>query len=126
MDVTPLTPPGIQLIQAYGEGRFRVAGIDYQGSILVSSHTTRHWPVTSLEGLDATALETLLAGLKSQGISVLLLGCGPYMQRLEPGMREAGRRYAIVVEPMDTGAACRTFNVLAAEGRPVAAALIAV
>jgi uncharacterized protein len=61
-----------------------------------------------------------------QGIELLLLGTGRDFllpsQMLRSGLSEAGIR----IEPMDTGAACRTYNVLLAEGRPVGAALIAV
>jgi uncharacterized protein len=48
------------------------------------------------------------------------------MSPVPPALRAALRGAGIAVEPMDTGAACRTFNVLLAEGRRVAAALIAV
>ena len=51
---------------------------------------------------------------------------GPKMALVPSSLRAALREAGVVVEPMDTGAACRTYNVLMAEGRHVAAALIAV
>jgi uncharacterized protein len=67
----------------------------------------------------------IAAGAAGQ-IELLLLGCGPRMALIPSTLRAALRAKGIVLEPMDTGAACRTYNVLAAEGRKVAAALIAV
>jgi uncharacterized protein len=58
--------------------------------------------------------------------AVLLLGCGKGMSVVPRDVKAALRQAGIVVEPMDTGAACRTYNVLLTEGRDVAAALIAV
>ena len=59
-------------------------------------------------------------------VDILLLGCGPKMTLVPTDLRRALRSEGMVVEPMDTGAACRTFNILLAEERRVAAALIAV
>ena len=59
------------------------------------------------------------------GIDLLLLGCGARMAMVPAGVRQHLRAAGVVVESMDTGAACRTYNVLMADGRRVAAALIA-
>lgn len=59
-------------------------------------------------------------------VKVLLVGCGRRMTLLAPDLRKALRDAGLVVDVMDTGAACRTYNVLLGEKRPVAAALIAV
>jgi uncharacterized protein len=56
----------------------------------------------------------------------MLLGCGPRMLLLPPPLRQTLRAAGIVSEVMDTGAACRTYNVLLAEGRQVCAAMLAV
>ena len=58
------------------------------------------------------------------GVQILLLGFGPKMCAIPRSLRSLFRSAGIVVEPMDTGAACRTFNVLLAEDRRVAAALL--
>jgi uncharacterized protein len=62
----------------------------------------------------------------SDMVDLLLIGCGASMRPVPHELRAALRSVGIAVEPMNTGAACRTFNVLLAEGRRVAAALIAV
>ena len=62
----------------------------------------------------------------SDEIDILLLGMGSGMKPLPAEWRIALRKHGIVVEPMDTGAACRTYNVLVSEARRVAAALISV
>jgi len=59
-------------------------------------------------------------------VEVLLVGCGSAMALIDPDLRDAARARGVALEPMDTGAACRTYNVLMAEDRRVAAALIAV
>jgi uncharacterized protein len=55
-----------------------------------------------------------------------VLGCGPAALLVPEAVRARFKAAGIAIEAMNTGAACRTYNVLAAEGRPVAAALIAV
>jgi uncharacterized protein len=57
---------------------------------------------------------------------ILLVGCGPRFVAPPVGLAQALRVHGTVLEWMDTGAACRTFNVLLSEGRRAAAALIAV
>lgn len=110
MDISPLARAGRQIVESYGGGRFRVSGRAYEGSVLVLPERTLPWPVTAA----AAALE------------VLLIGCGPRRGPLPEDLRGALRGRGLVVEPMETGAACRTYNVLISAGRPVAAALIAV
>jgi uncharacterized protein len=59
-------------------------------------------------------------------IEILLIGCGTRAKLIEPNLLADLKNAGIAVESMDTGAACRTFNVLIAEDRRVAAALIPV
>jgi len=60
-----------------------------------------------------------------KGKRILIVGCGPVFEAPPAGLREALAELDVVLEWMDTGAACRTFNVLLSEDRPCAAALIA-
>ena len=124
MDVTPLIPQGKQVVESYGEGRFRISGRVHQGSVIVFPDRTLVWPVSDFAELKPESLEEVAAERKS--VDLLLLGCGARMQLVPRILREKLRVAGIVVEPMDTGAACRTFNVLMSEERQVAAALIAV
>src|SRR5271154_3921043 len=121
MDVTPIIPAGRQGIESYGPSGFRVTGVAHAGSILVFPDRTDPWTVTGIA--DVTA-ETLRPVIERGGVEILLLGCGARMVPVAPSLRQALRSAGIVVDAMDTGAACRTYNVLMAEERRVAAALI--
>jgi len=122
MDVTPLIPVGRQMVESYGNGRFRVSGTVWQGSILVFPEETLLWPVSSFAELSEESLGPVLAAQPE----VLLLGCGRRAEFPSKAFRQSLRAAGVIVEPMDTGAAARTFNVLMTEGRRAAAALMAV
>ena len=124
MDVTPLIPQGRQIIESYGGGGFKVSGAAYSGSILVLPDWTGAWSAAVIGELDIASLEPVLAA--DPPVEVLLIGCGAAMAFIEPELRAAAKARGVALEPMDTGAACRTYNVLMAEDRRVAAALIAV
>ena len=124
MDLTPLVPSGRQMIESYGEGRFKVTGIVHTGSIIVFPDRTVGWPVAELSEVTAESLEPILA--HRERVEVVLLGCGARLVQIPRGLRQLLRNAGLALEPMDTGAACRTYNVLAAEDRWVVAALIAV
>ncbi len=124
MDITPLIPTGRQLIQRYGDGGFRISGQRFDGSVIVFRERTLNWRVSAIEGIDPENLRPVLEAEEKVGI--LLVGCGTSARPLPGALRQTLRQAGIVLELMDTGAACRTFNVLLAEDRLVAAALIAV
>lgn len=124
MDITPAIPVGRQIVESYGEGGFRVSGTRYAGSVLVLPERTLNWPVAAVAELERASFEPVIAAAGE--IEILLLGCGARMEFVAPELRQALRAAGVALEPMDTGAACRTYNVLMAEGRQVAAALIAV
>jgi uncharacterized protein len=130
VDLALQSPRGRLLIEAYGDGRFRVSGAVHTGSLLLSPQRALPWAVESLAALTAREIfESMAPLLEPSGVSVpeiLLIGCGPRGGTIPDEARALFRERRIVVEPMDTGAACRTYNVLAAEDRLVAAALIAV
>jgi uncharacterized protein len=123
-DITPATPPEINLIQAYGNGGFRIAGVAHQGSVVVLPTRVEPWPVDAVATLAADSLDIVIAA--EPRIELLLAGCGARAALLPSGLRQRLRASGIAVETMDTGAACRTYNVLVAEGRRIAAALIAI
>lgn len=117
-------PPsgGRPLIQGYGEGGFRVSGQRYQGSILLLPDRTEAWSVQSMTDLTIKSLQPLIDFEPS--IELLIIGCGRTLTPAPVTLRDVFRTKNIGVETMDTGAACRTYNVLAGEERRVAAALI--
>jgi uncharacterized protein len=121
MDVTPLIPAGRQVIEGYSGGGFRVSGVFHAGSVLVFADRTEAWPVSALG--EAT-LERFAPVIARGDVEILLLGCGRRMGMVPLALRQGLRASGIVVDAMDTGAACRTYNVLLAEERHVAAALI--
>ncbi|MCZ6605547.1 MAG: Mth938-like domain-containing protein [Alphaproteobacteria bacterium] len=114
----------VQAIEAYGDGRFRISGAVFEGSVIVMADASLPWPARKL----AEATPDQFAALIDAGpqIEILLLGCGTRMGEVPEFLTTACRGLGIAVEPMDTGAAARTYNLLASEGRLVAAALIAV
>lgn len=121
MDVTPLIPHGSQVIQSYADGGFRVSGVAYNGAIVVFPDRTQGW--TGPRVAEDFSIDDFQSLFDGAAIDVLLVGCGgrgdvPFDLRL--ALRDRGWR----VEFMDTGAACRTYNVLMAEGRDVAALLL--
>jgi uncharacterized protein len=124
LDVTPLVPAGRQLIQGYGGGQFRIAGLAYIGSVLVFRERTLAWPVTEVSAITPESLEAAIAARAD--VEILLVGCGVRFVAPPRGLRTSLKAHGLTLEWMDTGAACRTFNVLLAEDRRVAAALIAV
>jgi uncharacterized protein len=121
MELTPVIPSGRQVIESYGPRGFRVAGVTYDRSILVFPDATLEWPVSDME---AVTLETLRPVVERGGVEILLLGCGARMVPAPAALRQALKAAAISLDAMDSGAACRTYNVLLAEDRRVAAALI--
>ena len=115
--------PGVAPIDAYGNGGFRFAGMSHRGSILCLPSGIYAWEPP--DPLDASSLEPALAE-RGELLRVLILGTG--MRQVFPAaaVRRAFIEAGLALEPMDTGAACRTYNVLLGEGRPVGAALTAV
>lgn len=82
------------------------------------------WPVAADDAITIESLETVRA--IAEPIDLLLIGCGRVFGPEPAGLRAALRAMGVGFEWMDTGAACRTYNVLVGEDRRVAAALIAV
>ena len=82
------------------------------------------WSIADPNDLSLAALEIVFQA--DPAVEVLLFGCGPRMTLVKPSLRQAIRDNGVAMDPMDTGAACRTYNILLSEGRRVAAALIPV
>jgi len=124
LDITPRVPADRQLIQGYGDGNFRIAGAVYRGPVLVLPERTLPWSVLDPEGITPDSLAEVTADASPSRI--LVVGCGRLFVPPPEGLGGCLRDAGIALEWMDTGAACRTFNVLLIEGRDVAAAMIAV
>ena len=123
-DITAAAPSGRQFIQGYGAHNFRIAGEIHHGSVIIFPETTISWDVASYDDITAASFAALADA--ANDIEVLLIGCGLQMGLPRADIRDYLKEMGIVPEWMDSGAACRTFNVLQAEDRAVSAALIAV
>ena len=104
----------------YGEGYVTIDGERHESSLIVLPERLLPWPVA---GFDALAEEhfALIAALKPE---IVLLGTGARLRFPQPRLTAALTRARIGVEVMDIQAACRTYNILMAEGRNVVAALL--
>ena len=111
-------------IDAYGNGGFRFAEMSHRGSILCLPSGIYAWDVSRPEDIQLRVFEQVFA--EKDRIDVFLLGTGKRQVFPSPELRGGFAEAGLGIEPMDTGAACRTYNVLLAEHRRVAAALIAV
>ncbi|HKZ73087.1 MAG TPA: Mth938-like domain-containing protein [Steroidobacteraceae bacterium] len=120
MKLTLDADPRVNLIRAYGPGEVRVGErVIRTNCIVTASEIVADWSARSPEELQPADLERLFALTPE----VVLLGTGD-MQRFPPrAVRMAFLERQIALEPMDLGAACRTFNILVQEERRVAAAL---
>ncbi|GAB4090083.1 Mth938-like domain-containing protein [Hydrogenophaga soli] len=108
-------------IQSYGEGWVQVNGQRYTHSVVVSStQGVRPWPCQRFEDLSAELFASLLADQPE----VIVFGCGERMRFPPPATLQALMQARVGLETMGTGAACRTYNILAQEGRQVVAALL--
>lgn len=121
-DITPALGEKAQRIQSYGPAGFRIAGTDFAGSVLVSAFETTDISALSLEDIQADELSRLWT--MDPPLEVLLVGTGSTHQLLPPALRDTLKARGIGVDAMSTGAAARTFNVLLAEERRVAALLL--
>lgn len=127
VDVTPMVPQGVQIIHGYGDGRFRIGEVSHEGPVLVHHDLTVPWAVDLDVTIADLDLDTLAPILEiEETFDILLIGTGAKQVFMPPARRALIREKGPVVELMDTGAACRTFNLLLAEGRRVAAALLPV
>jgi uncharacterized protein len=122
----PDTPhfPGSAPIDAYGNGGFRFAGMSHRGSLLCLPDGIWAWPVTSPEALSESALTHLFA--RATDLDFVLIGTGKDPWLMPEALRQRFRDLRLIADTMTTGAAVRTYNVMLAERRRVAAALIAV
>ena len=124
MELTPSDPGARQLIQSYGADGFTIAGRRHDGAVLVFPDRTIPWTVSDISKIVEEDLAAVLSA--DPPVEILLIGCGEKAWPVAPDLRARMRQAGVVIEATDTGAACRTFNVLLIENRRVAAALMPV
>ena len=115
------TPAGdLQLFSGYGAGYVSVNNVRHGNGVVVTPQTVREWPVAGLEALTAADF-AFIDELKPE---VVVLGTGASQRFLRADLARALAAIGVGVEVMDTRAACRTYNILASEGRKVVAAVL--
>jgi uncharacterized protein len=111
-------------IDAYGRGGFVFAGMSHRGSLLCLPDAIWAWPVSKPAEINEESLTRVFEAANI--IDTLILGSGAEVWIPPKELREALRAVHIVLDPMQTGPAIRTYNIMIGERRRVAAALIAV
>jgi uncharacterized protein len=117
--------PGKHPIESYGAGGFRFGGMSHRGSILALPSGIRAWDAAVFQDITVESLAPVFAETPGL-VEHLLIGTGTELRPVGNDLRERLRAAGIRIEPMATAAAARTYSVLLAEDRRVAAALIAV
>lgn len=116
--------PGRAPIDAYGNGGFRFADMSHRGSLLCLPSGIYGWEMTEGAPLDVSVFDRALA--EAANFEFLLIGTGSDIRPIPAPLKAALRARGISSDPMGTGAAVRTYNIMLSESRPVAAALIAI
>lgn len=109
-------------IDSFGAGGFRIDDNFHVGHLLLTSTGREPWHVDP----DALTLEAFAPLLSGGAIDVVLVGMGAEIAPVPAAIRAAFDEAGIGIEAMSTSSACRTYNMLLAEDRRVAVALIAV
>ena len=112
---------GQNAIARHGPDGVIVNGVEYRSSVLVpAAGSVTAWPVERFEALTEAHFEAIAA----LAPELVIFGSGPRIRFPHPSLIRPLITRRIGVETMDTAAACRTYNVLLAEGRAVVAALM--
>jgi uncharacterized protein len=111
-------------IDAYGNGGFRFAGMSHKGSLLCLPSAMDAWRIDRADEISLASLAPVFD--LADRIDVLFIGTGMEIAPLDPAIRAAFRERSVIVEAVPTRSAVSTYNILLAEQRAVAAALIAV
>ena len=120
MKLHPAASEGRQLFSGYGPGYVAVNNVRYERNVLVSPDAVTDWPVGDFGALTPSDF----AFIGEQRPEILILGTGSKQRFPRPELARALAAGGAGVEVMDTRAACRTYNILVAEGRRVVAAIL--
>ena len=110
----------LQLFSGYGTGYVAVNNVRYETGVVVSPQAVSAWDVRGFEALTAADFGFIRA-LQPE---IVILGTGALQRFPPPALARALATTGVGVEVMDSRAACRTYNILAAEGRKVVAAIL--
>ena len=115
---------GVRLIEAYGNKGFRFSDGRHEGSVLILPGQIEGFAANCMADVSLENLGSLIAELEN--IEILILGTGATQHFPSLEFRKYFIEQNVALEVMDSGAACRTYNILVSEDRKVAAAIIAV
>jgi len=110
----------LQLFSGYGAGFVSVNNVRYEKCVVVSPQAVIEWGVRGFEALSVADFE-FIESLKPE---IVILGTGAAQRFPTPELARALAATGVGVEIMDSRAACRTYNILATEGRKVVAAIL--
>jgi uncharacterized protein len=114
------TPTALNTVTAYGPGFIEINKVRHTSPVLLTPERVEPWPVAGFDDIAEAAFEPL----RALAPEVALLGTGTRQRFPHPRLTRALMDARIGLEVMTTAAACRTYNILMAEGRKVAAALL--
>jgi len=110
----------LQLFSGYGAGFVAVNNVRYEKCVVVSPQAVIEWGVSDFEALTAADF----GFIESMKPEIVILGTGAVQRFPRPELTRALAAGGVGVEVMDSRAACRTYNILATEGRKVLAAVL--
>ncbi|MBI4205677.1 MAG: Mth938-like domain-containing protein [Betaproteobacteria bacterium] len=111
---------GQNMFTGYGAGYVAINAVRYEHHLLVTSDRVMAWDISGFDALDAAHVEQLIA-LKPE---IVILGTGATLRFPQTELSRRLAAAGIGFEVMDSKAACRTYNVLVAEGRHALAAIL--
>lgn len=113
-------PTALNTFTAYGDGYVMVNAERHESNLIVLPERLLPWDVAAFDALEEADFQVFL----ELDLEILLLGTGPRQRFPHPRLTRALAAKRIGIEAMDLQAACRTYNILMAEERRVAAALL--
>ncbi len=120
LHLTQERPGGILLIRSYREGTAQVGEKLWSESFIISPESIEPWAVADEAELDYEYVQPLL----NRQLEIVILGTGHRYRPPTPQLMVSLSRQGIGIETMNSAAACRTYNILASEGRRVVAGLV--
>ena len=87
IDINPVVPQGHQLVQSYGDGRFKISAVVFDGSVLVFPEQTIPWSAKSPEDITIESLSVVTD--QADDFDILLIGSGPTFGRIPADLRRA-------------------------------------
>lgn len=120
MKLQPVHVPGQNVFTGYGPGFVAINQVRHGNHLLVTADRIMPWDISGFEALQATHFEYLL----SLQPEIVVFGTGATLRFPGPNLTKLMARAGVGLEVMDSHAACRTYNILTAEGRKVLAAIL--